>query len=126
MIFNELEALTTDTAYRIRASQFTPQQLSFSFLNPLTALYAELEGRSYGGGVLELVPSEIEKLYIPVAENIEFDLEYFDNLVRTHSMAEILTIQGELIFGALGFNREQIQSLLNIWLRLKNRRQRRE
>lgn len=126
LIFNELEALTTDTAYRIRTSQFTPQQLSFSFLNPLTTLYAELEGRSYGGGVLELVPSEIEKLYIPVAENIEFDLEHFDNLVRTHSMAEILTIQGELIFGALGFNREQIQSLLNIWLRLKNRRQRRD
>ncbi len=43
----------------------------FGFLNGLTALTAELEGRHYGGGVLELVPSEIEKLLVPVPSKIK-------------------------------------------------------
>jgi len=34
----------------------------------LTALSAELEGRHYGGGVLELVPSEIERLLVPLCK----------------------------------------------------------
>ena len=39
-------------------------KLAYCFINPLTAIFAELEGRSYGGGVMELVPSEIRKLII--------------------------------------------------------------
>lgn len=124
LIFNEMQALTTDTAYRIRNLQFTPQQLSYFFINPLTAIFAELEGRSYGGGVLELVPSEIEKLYIPVIDNLEFDLQNLDYSVRTHPMPETLLNQGNIIFGALGFDEAQINSLMQIWTKLKNRRQR--
>lgn len=124
LIFNELEALTTDTSYRIKSFELTPEQLSFHFLNPLTAIYAELEGRSYGGGVLELVPSEIEKLYIPIVEDLEIKLSELDELVRSHKLAEVLLSQGQLIFRALDYSEEQVKSLLNIWLKLKNRRQR--
>lgn len=66
LILNSVGAYTTDTAYRITSSFTNAENLVCSFLNPLTAITAELEGRYYGGGVLELVPSEIEKLYIPV------------------------------------------------------------
>src|SRR5690606_3680901 len=66
LILNELGAFTTDTAYRIRVKEVSSHALVFSFINSLTALSAELEGRHYGGGVLELVPSEIERLLVPV------------------------------------------------------------
>ena len=65
LILNKLRAYTTDTAYRVKVKQGSAEKLVFSFVNPLTALSAELEGRHYGGGVLELVPSEIERLLIP-------------------------------------------------------------
>jgi adenine-specific DNA-methyltransferase len=39
--------------------------LIFSFYNTLTLLMSEIEGRYYGGGVLELIPSEFKKLPIP-------------------------------------------------------------
>ncbi|MGC4000174.1 MAG: N-6 DNA methylase [Anaeromyxobacter sp.] len=60
LVLNEAGALTTDTAYRLVPQGGTdPGQLVAAFVNSLTALTAELEGRHYGGGVLELVPSEI-------------------------------------------------------------------
>ena len=66
LIYNRLGAFTTDTAYRISTTVSTPEKLIYCFLNALTALSAELEGRHYGGGVLELVPTEIEKLLVPI------------------------------------------------------------
>jgi hypothetical protein len=37
----------------------------FSFYNSLTLVFAETDGRYYGGGVLELTPREFKKLPIP-------------------------------------------------------------
>ena len=51
LIYNRLEALTTDTAYRINTTSTAPEKLIYCFFNALTALSAELEGRHYGGGV---------------------------------------------------------------------------
>ena len=62
LILNRVGAYTTDTAYRIRTRDIAGERLVGCFLNPMTALSAELEGRHYGGGVLELIPSEIERL----------------------------------------------------------------
>lgn len=124
LIFNELEAYTTDTAYRIESKSLADEKLTYCFINPLTAIFSEIEGRSYGGGVLELVPSEIRKLFIPIPEKIDFDIKELDYMVRTLSMTDVLKIQGEKIFGILGFNHQEIMMLLNIWIKLKNRRQR--
>lgn len=124
LIFNEYDAYTTDTAYRIDSKLVPEKKLAYCFLNPLTAIFAEIEGRSYGGGVLELVPSEIRKLYIPIPETIICDIEYLDKLVRTLSMTEVLNIQGKHILSQLGLKNEEIDMLLNIWIKLRNRRQR--
>ncbi|SET78315.1 N-6 DNA methylase [Thalassotalea agarivorans] len=126
LIFNEIEAYTTDTAYRITSLGTEPSLLACSFLNPLTAIFAELEGRYYGGGVLELVPSEIEKLYIPLPENIEFDIRNIDQQIRNGNIREVLQAQGRLIFGALGFTQEESDLLVLIWEKLKHRRQRKD
>lgn len=126
LIFNEIEAYTTDTAYRITSLGTEPSLLACSFLNPLTAIFAELEGRYYGGGVLELVPSEIERLYIPLPENIEFNIRDIDQQIRSGNIREVLQSQGRLIFGALGFTDAESDRLVVIWEKLKHRRQRKD
>jgi len=124
LIHNRFDALTTDTAYRISSKTVPPEVLIYCFLNSLTALSAELEGRHYGGGVLELVPSEIEKLLLPIPGKIRPDLSKLDAMVRKSSAAEVLELQNESVLGALGLSKAQQGDLLSAWLRLKNRRQR--
>lgn len=124
LIFNEMEAYTTDTSYRIK-SDIPSDLLAYCFINPLTAIYAELEGRSYGGGVLELVPSEIEKIFIPVPKALKFDIHNLNEAIKLGNHEEILKSQGETIFKALGLSKKERDSLFNIWLKLKMRRQRR-
>ena len=124
LIHNRLDAFTTDTAYRISSKTVRPETLIYCFLNSLTALSAELEGRHYGGGVLELVPSEIEKLLLPIPGKICPNLGKLDSMVRKSSAAEVLERQNEVVLGSLGLSKAQQGDLLAAWLRLKNRRQR--
>jgi adenine-specific DNA-methyltransferase len=124
LILNKMSAFTTDTAYRIRAKEVSPEKFVYCFLNALTALSVELEGRHYGGGVLELVPSEIEKLLIPLPEKLHPQLTQLDKLVRKESAQVVLEQQSQIILGQLGVSRAMQEQLLGAWLRLKNRRQR--
>lgn len=124
LILNEAEAYTTDTAYRISSKVVGARDLVTAFLNPLTALSAELEGRTYGGGVLELVPSEIEKLLIPLPKSSDLDIHKLDRLVRSGSMTNVLTGHGLKVLELAGFTKHQGQELFDAWVSLKNRRQR--
>jgi adenine-specific DNA-methyltransferase len=124
LIHNRLGAYTTDTAYRISPKTVDAEHLIHSFMNSLTALSAELEGRHYGGGVLELVPSEIEKLIVPLPASALPDLEYLDALVRKHDVVDVLRKQDQKILGGLGLTKAKQIELLDAWLRLKSRRQR--
>lgn len=123
LILNKIGAFTTDTAYRIR-SRIPAKILVGNFINSLTALSAELEGRHYGGGVLELVPSEIEQLSIPVPSGININLDELDNFIRTLPSSYILEKQDRKILKALGVSRAKQELLLSSWQKLHDRRQR--
>jgi adenine-specific DNA methylase len=125
LVLNRTEAFTTDTAYRIRPLNISAGALVLSFVNSLTALTAELEGRHYGGGVLELVPSEIEKLLVPIARYSAKDLEALDRVIRSGSCPEeVLLGQDQRVLVPLGFSRRDCQNLRQAWTRLRSRRQR--
>jgi len=124
LILNKLRAFTTDTAYRIRAKEGTAEQLVYGFLNGLTSLSAELEGRHYGGGVLELVPSEIEKLLIPAPATITPDIKGLDEDVRSMPMDDVLAKQTKTILGSLGISTGDQDEVMSGWRRLRNRRHR--
>jgi adenine-specific DNA-methyltransferase len=66
VVVNEAGVFTTDTIYRGRMldPNLAPAVVAAGFHSSLTLLSAELEGRSFGGGVLELVPSEIRRLAV--------------------------------------------------------------
>ena len=57
--------------------------MAASFHNSLTILSAEIEGRSFGGGGLELVPSEVARLRILVADELAEDLGRLDAISRS-------------------------------------------
>ncbi|WP_282063927.1 N-6 DNA methylase [Roseobacter litoralis] len=124
LILNKIGAYTTDTAYRIRSKEGTADQLVYGFLNGLTALSAELEGRHYGGGVLELVPSEIEKLLLPPPSKVKPRVEELDKAVRTMPMDAVLSLQTKRVLGDMGLSKKDQNELLSGWSRLRNRRHR--
>lgn len=126
LILNEAKAFTTDTAYRIELQPaIRPEQLVFSFVNSLTALSAELEGRHYGGGVLELVPSEIERLRIPLVKAQTSALEKLNGEIRRGAAAgDILALQDEAVLRGLGVDKVDRRSLAAAWKRLRDRRHR--
>ena len=122
LILNTVGAYTTDTAYRIQPLRGTAQGLVYGFFNSLTALSAELEGRHYGGGVLELVPSEIEKLLLPTSEDLVPDVERLDRMVRDNTVAETLEVQSETVLAAL--SKSEQMDLLAAWATLRDRQHR--
>jgi adenine-specific DNA-methyltransferase len=84
VVVNEAGVLTTDTIYRGRMldTRRPAGDLAAAFHTSLTLLSAELEGRSFGGGVLELVPSEIGRLLVPAARSGPGLLARLDGLAR--------------------------------------------
>jgi adenine-specific DNA-methyltransferase len=99
--------------------------LVFSFVNSLTCLTAELEGRHYGGGVLELVPSEIERLLLPVVECSAGQLAAVDEKYRT-AENDLVFLRGQdaAVLAAIGVAKKEQEVLFSAWLRLRDRRQR--
>lgn len=83
-IVNEAESFTTDTIYRGRmlTGERSGRDVAAAFHNSLTLLTAELEGRSFGGGVLELVPSEIGRLTTLVPHDAGAMLDGLDAAAR--------------------------------------------
>jgi adenine-specific DNA methylase len=125
LVLNQIGAFTTDTAYRIQPRAVAGRDLVGSFVNSLTALSAELEGRHYGGGVLELVPSEIERLLLPLAKTSAAQLRALDAAVRQGVPAEaLLTRQDEQVLRPLGISGADCVTLRAAWDRLRSRRQR--
>ncbi|HEY1631997.1 MAG TPA: N-6 DNA methylase [Rhizomicrobium sp.] len=124
LILNRKKAYTTDTAYRIRTKNLKASDLVRFFVNPLTALSAELEGRHYGGGVLELVPSEIEKMLVPVPKRFDGDIAELDSDMRIHGADHVQERHGARVLRALKLSKAQIDDVIEAWRMLRNRRHR--
>ncbi len=124
LIVNKLNAFTTDTAYRIKPNSVSGNVLVGNFVNSLTSLSAELEGRHYGGGVLELVPSEIERLLIPMPKGVKINIKELDYDVRTLSTEAVLGKQDRKLLGDLGLTATERELIFENWINLRNRRQR--
>lgn len=123
LIFNKINAYTTDTAYRIKTKKSYEKKLSFCFINSLTALSSELEGRHYGGGVLELTPSEIEKVLIPLPPSLKFNIsELNKNFNNSADDNKILVRQDEIISKSLKVDIKYFKIIHEALLKLQNRR----
>ncbi len=125
LVLNEVGAYTTDTAYRIRSTGMDPKAFVFGFVNSLTCLTAELEGRHYGGGVLELVPSEIEKLLVPRIKDTIIHLRKTDRGFRSaKSDMAFLRQQDAIVLSKVDLTGPEQKTLHDAWLKLRKRRHR--
>jgi adenine-specific DNA-methyltransferase len=91
VVLNEAQVITTDTIYRgtmAPALAGRETDLVASFHSSLTLLSAEVSGRSFGGGVLELVPSEIARLLIVDVPGFGTELDRLDRIARESGSGE--------------------------------------
>ncbi len=86
LIVNEAGIHTTDVSYNIRFNENTnPSSFVFCFYNSLTLALCEYNGRFYGGGVGELVPSEFKDICIPYRSIPQKEISHLDNLFRKNT-----------------------------------------
>ena len=125
LILNEANAYTTDTMHRVFIKKAANKNAFIaSFYNSLSLAFSEIVGRSYGGGVLELMPSEAGKILLPYSvENADL-LSTIDILMREKkSIDDILKITNEQILkNGYGFTDKEIKLADNIWKKLSARR----
>ncbi|MBR4059000.1 MAG: N-6 DNA methylase [Lachnospiraceae bacterium] len=78
---NQANIHTTDAGYHIRLKEgWDKKSLVFCFYNSLTLAQCEFQGRYYGGGVSELVPSEFKDLRIPYRKIKDEDVKKLDEM----------------------------------------------
>ena len=89
ILANEAGSIVTDSAYRIKMLEGNCiKSLVYSFYNSLTLSLAELEGRYYGGGVLELTPNEFKSIVIPYTPISNKDFSKFKERFKNKNTIE--------------------------------------
>jgi adenine-specific DNA-methyltransferase len=85
LVYLSKKCTATDTIHRVRWQQpALGKRHVAGFLNTWTLIACELTGRSYGGGVLELMPSEANNIPLPPPlDKLEAMFEDIDTLVRS-------------------------------------------
>lgn len=128
IIANCAGATSTDTIHRVRMLNGTPAPaLAAASINSATFAFAEVMGRSYGGGVLELEPREAENLPIPDPAVLDRDdIARIDELVRLRRLHDALDyVDNKLLVGEHGVAPATVNTLRAAWERLRDRRIRR-
>jgi adenine-specific DNA-methyltransferase len=125
LIINEAKAYTTDTMHRVFLKAGTEiKAFTASYYNSLSLAFAEVSGRSHGGGVLELMPNEAEKILLPYHEKNASLLLEIDSLIREKKpITEILKITDKIILKEnYGMSDAEIELASSIWHKLSSRR----
>ncbi|MED0681445.1 hypothetical protein P4S83_19190 [Aneurinibacillus thermoaerophilus] len=116
--------------HRIRFNQgINKDKALLSYYNSITFAFTEIEGRSYGGGVLEILPGEVEKIVLPNLQNFDDNLtqiliKKIDKTIRNNEDIEptLDEVDKIVLVDYLGIKKEVVQVFRDIWKKLMNRR----
>jgi adenine-specific DNA methylase len=125
LILNDAGAYTTDTMHRVFVKDNTNKNaLIASYYNSLSFAFAEIAGRSYGGGVLELMPSETESIFLPYNEANSDLIDMIDTMLRSKiNIDKILEITNQnILYDRFGLSVNEIKMANTIWKKLCERR----
>lgn len=95
LVLNKVGAVSTDTFHRVKINEnVSSQTLLFAFYSSVSLTFLELAGRSYGGGALEILPGDLENLYLPDLPyskkvNLTDELQHLDSLIKTNNVYKI-------------------------------------
>lgn len=129
-VLNKCEAVSTDTMHRIKFNDsVSAEKIMLSYYNSISFAFTELCGRSYGGGVLEILPGEVGNIYVPKLDNISEDkvrslLEKVDDIVRRNDdiTKALDLVDDEILVTELGISKALCNEARGIWKKLQKRR----
>jgi len=123
IVLNNSGATSTDTIHRLTAKAVKPERIIANTYTWLTAASAEIEGRSYGGGVLELEPTEAERLLMPAKLNGAMPLADADRLIRAGRLDDVLEENARIVLKSnMGLSAIDCGILREIWTKMRDRR----
>ena len=127
VLINEAGTLTTDTAYGLRLKEgCSARDFCFSFYTSLTMLFAEMNGRFYGGGVLELSPTEFRGLPFIYHEPTDAEFrEFLDVHQSARGQIEPILDFGDKWLISRGYlSSEDLVTIRSAWAIIRSHRMR--
>jgi adenine-specific DNA-methyltransferase len=105
------------------------ENVLLSYYNSVSFAFAEICGRSYGGGVLEILPGEMGNILLPVVNGINVALRdellnQVDAIIRNGDDVELALdlVDQRLLVYTLGIETEICRQCRDIWRKLQRRR----
>lgn len=132
-VLNQCNAVSTDTMHRMKFNDGVDvKNILLSYYNSISFAFTEICGRSYGGGVLEILPGEMSNILIPIIANIDISLRdsllcQIDTIVRNNENIELALdlVDNKLLVEVLGIDSEICLQCRTIWKKMQGRRLRR-
>ena len=129
-VLNCCEAVSTDTMHRLKFHDgVEAEKVILSYYNSISFAFTELCGRSYGGGVLEILPGEVGNILVPIFDEVPIEmvreiLQKVDTIVRNGEDIEkaLNLVDEEILVKQLNIEPEICTSSRNIWKKMQNRR----
>ncbi|CAN2041056.1 adenine-specific DNA-methyltransferase [Candidatus Magnetomoraceae bacterium gMMP-15] len=120
IVKNKANIYVTDAAYKIQMkTDYNIESLIFSFYNIITLIFAELTGRKYGGGVLELTPNEFKNLPIPYVNINLKNYRHFKQCFEKKAIEDVLLYNYNIFLDNYTiFSQNHILTLCNIYNKL--------
>ena len=129
-VLNCCDAVSTDTMHRIKFNEgVNAENILLSYYNSISFAFTEICGRSYGGGVLEILPGEVGNIMLPIIESIDDELRNtllsnIDTIIRNDEDIEMVLdlVDQKLLVEILGIDKNICLSCRKIWKKMQKRR----
>lgn len=129
-VLNCCNAVSTDTMHRIKFNDgVEPERVILSYYNSISFAFTEICGRSYGGGVLEILPGEVGNILVPVLDNVPMEKvkeisKKVDEIVRSDENIELALdlVDNEILVNGLGIEADICANARQIWKKMQRRR----
>lgn len=129
-VLNRCNAVSTDTMHRMKFNHgVNPENILLAYYNSISFAFTEICGRSYGGGVLEILPGEMGEIMLPKITQIDEKvrnnlLNHLDGIIRKDENIEkaLDLIDQEVLVNLLGIDSEWCKQCRAIWKKLQGRR----
>lgn len=129
-VLNCCNAVSTDTMHRIKFHDgIEPERIALSYYNSISFAFTELCGRSYGGGVLEILPGEVGNIIVPRFDDVPIEkvrevLGKVDSIVRADDDIEkaLDIVENEILIDKLGMDSKMCKEARKIWKKMQARR----
>ena len=129
-VLNRCNAVSTDTMHRIKFKDgVNAENVLLSYYNSISFAFTEICGRSYGGGVLEILPGEVGNIMLPIVRNMDDTtktdiLHKIDGIIRNNEDIEraLDIVDEKILQEALGIDKELCGCCRKIWRKFQQRR----